>query len=355
MSDPGTGSAAEDDAGLALLVALPALDEERTVARVIGAIPRQLPGVASVEVLVVDDGSTDRTAELARAAGARVLRHERSRGVGGAFQTALAHALASGVDLLVTIDADGQFDPGDIPALIAPVVGGEADFATASRFIDPSRAPRMPWVKRWGNRQMSRLVSRLAHQRFHDVSCGMRCYGRRAMQSLNPLGAFTYVQEVFLNLCFKGLRIAEVPIDVRGEREHGTSRVASSLWRYALFTSGILFRTYRDYRPMRFFGIIALLLLAPSLLLELFFFGHYALTGSFSPHKWAGFSGAALALLAVLVLAIGMLADQLNRHRVYLEELLYAQREERREQVRGGGSGGDPGRDPRAPAGPASQ
>lgn len=312
--------------GLRLLVSLPALDEASTIAHVIGAIPREIAGISRVSVVVVDDGSTDETALLARAAGAFVIRHATRRGVGAAFHTALAHAREAGVDLFVTIDSDGQFDPADIPKLIAPVVAGEADFATASRFADPALEPEMPRMKRWGNRQVARIVSRLTGRHFHDVSCGMRCYNRHALLHLNLLGKFTYAHEVFLDLCFKGLRIVEVPISVRGEREYGSSRVASSLWRYAMHTLRILVGAYRDYQPIRFFGALALLLFTPAVLLELFFLGHYLATGRFSPHKWAGFTGAGLALLALMMLFTGMLGDMLNRHRIYLEELLYEQR-----------------------------
>jgi glycosyltransferase involved in cell wall biosynthesis len=325
--EPSGAAAAEPSRGVSLLVVIPALDEEKTVGLVIREIPRDLPGVAQVEVLVVDDGSGDRTGAEAEAAGASVIRHASPRGVGAAFGTALRYAIDAGADLIVSIDADGQFDPHDIRALIEPVRSGRADFASASRFKDPALIPRMPFMKRWGNGVVSRLVSRLTGQTFYDVSCGMRCYSRRAAMSLNPLGRFTYTQEVFLNLAFMQLRIAEVPVSVRGEREHGRSRVAGSLWRYALNTSGIIFRCYRDYRPMLFFGSIALVLAVAGVGLLAFLGVHYLNTGVFSPHKWAGFSGAASLVLASLVFFIGMIGDMLNRHRIYLEELLYRERE----------------------------
>ncbi len=309
-----------------LLVGLPALDESATIEQVIAAIPRQIEGVGEVSILVVDDGSSDGTGKLARQAGARVIRHEVTRGVGAAFHSALAHARESGVDLFVTVDADGQFDPADIPKLIEPVLAGDADFVTGSRFLDPALTPAMPRAKRWGNRQIARIVSRLTGRRFADVSCGMRCYSRHALLHLNVLGSFTYAHEVFLSLCFKGLRIVEVPIRVRGEREYGESRVAGSLLRYAINTTRILVGSYRDYNPLRFFGALALIFLVPAVLLELFFLGHYGVTGSFSPHKWAGFTGGGLAVLGVMLLFVGMLGDMLNRQRVYLEELLYEER-----------------------------
>jgi hypothetical protein len=184
----------------------------------------------------------------------------------------------------------------------------------------------MPRIKRWGNRMMSQLISRLAGERFADVSCGMRCYSRKAALQLDLLGRFTYTQEVFLNLSFKHLRIEEVPIRVRGEREFGESRVAGNLWRYALRTVQIIFRSYRDYHPLRFFGGVALALTVPAVSLGGFLLFHYVSTGSFSPHKWAGFTAGVLLALALLMLHMGVIGDMLNRHRVYLEELLYRQR-----------------------------
>ena len=313
----------ESPRGLKLVVIMPALNEELTVGDTIRLVPRDIPGVAQVQVLVVNDGSTDATVARAEEAGATVVSHWQRRGVGAAFQTGLAAALERGADVVASIDADGQFDPATLPALLAPVVSGRADFATASRFADPALEPEMPKIKRWGNRWMSRLISKLIGQEFHDVSCGMRCYNRRAAMSLNLLGAFTYTQEVFLNLAYKQLRMVEVPIAVRGVRKHGKSRVASNLFHYGFRTLGIIFRCYRDYQPMRFFGRLALGLLIPALLLEVFFVGHYLVYHRFTPHLWAGLTGAALFALALLMLTIGIIGDMLNRHRVYLEEVLY--------------------------------
>ena len=312
--------------GLRLLVVIPALNEEKTIAEVVRAIPTDLPLIASVEVVVINDGSTDETARRATEAGAYVIHHSVPRGVGAAFQRALACGIERGADLIVNVDGDGQFDPADIQKVVAPVLSGEADFATASRFKDPSLVPEMPWVKRWGNRLMSRLISRLTGQTFYDVSCGMRCYNRKAALSLNLLGRFTYTQEVFLNLAFKQLQIVEVPIRVRGQREFGRSRVAGNLWRYGMQTSRIILRCYRDYRPMRFFGWLSLILLVASFGLGAFLLAHYVGRGQLTPHKWAGFASGALAFMSLMMFFMGMIGDMLNRHRIYLEELLYRQR-----------------------------
>lgn len=327
IADPSQSKSRVSREGLRLLVAMPALNEEATVAEVIGLIPQQIEGVSSVDVVVIDDGSTDDTAKLARAAGADVLRHPEPRGVGAAFHTALAYAIDKRVDLLVTIDSDGQFDPRDIPKLAMPVINEQADFATASRFKDATLVPEMPWIKKWGNRQMSRLISRLTGLQFYDVSCGMRCYGRRALLNLNPLGKFTYTQEVFLNLAFKHMRIVEVPVAVQGVRTVGESRVAKNLWQYGINTLKIIFRAYRDYHPLRFFGGLALLLGIPGLLLASFLGIYYLRNGVFTPYKWTGFTAGTLFALSLICLHSGIIGDMLARHRVYLEELLARARE----------------------------
>ena len=317
-------------ASMHLVVSLPALNEAATVGDTIRRIPHDLPGIGRLTVLVVDDGSTDATVAEARAAGALVISHGRRHGVGAAFQTGLAKSIELGADLLVTIDADGQFDPATIPQLIAPVLAGAADFTTASRFADPALVPEMPAVKRWGNHVMSYLISILAGERFYDVSCGLRCYNRHAAISLNVIGDFTYTQEVFLNLAHKGLRIAEVPIRVRGVRAHGQSRVAANLFHYAFKTSWIIFRCLRDYKPMCLFGMLGAACGVIAAALLLFLLTHFLQTGAFSPHKWTGFTGAAFLLLAFFFFALGLVGDMLNRQRLYLENLLYLARRQAR-------------------------
>ena len=317
-----------------LIVAMPAYDEASTVAAVIDQIPRSYTGIGKVELVVVDDGSRDGTAEIARQAGAHVIRHAVRLGVGAAFQSAVRYAIEARADVLATLDSDGQFNPEDLSQLVAPIVHGEADAATASRFIDPARIPVMPRAKLWGNRQLSRVVSRLCGRRFYDVTCGMRSYSRKALLNLNVVGQFTYTQEVLLNLSFKHLRIVEIPIAVRGERSFGKSRVANNLFLYAVHVLRIIWKSYRDYRPFRFFGLLGVALAIPAFLLAAFLLGHYLRTNHFTPHKWAGFAAAALGALSVMMFYAGMIGDMLVRHRIYLEELLYLTRDGQAENSR---------------------
>ncbi|MBP7275036.1 MAG: glycosyltransferase family 2 protein [Kiritimatiellae bacterium] len=306
-----------------LIVQIPALNEDRTIADVIRSIPATIPGVDEIRVLVVDDGSTDRTSELARAAGAEVIRHPERQGVGAAFRTGINRAMDLCADVVVTIDADGQFNPADIPEVIRPIVENRADFVTASRFMDPARAPRMPKAKRWGNDFIARWISGLVNQKFYDVSCGFRAYNRNAFLRLVLLGDFTYTHETFLSLAFARVRICEVPMLVRGVREHGTSRIASNLFRYGARTATIILKTYRDYQPLRFFGWIATVCLVPALGLGAFLLWWWATTGGFSPHKWAGFASATLLGLAMATFLVGVVAEMLDRLRIAQDELVF--------------------------------
>ncbi len=306
-----------------LAVLIPCLNEDKTIASVISAIPEQIDGVGEIIVIVIDDGSTDSTAASAAEAGAIVKSHPHNMGLGVTFRTGVEAALENGADIIVNIDGDGQFDPEDIRKIAAPVIRGEADFVTASRFKDPALIPVMPGVKKWGNHRMSELVSVLTRQRFHDVSCGFRAYTREAVLRLNLMGRFTYTQETFLEMAFRGFRIMEVPVKVRGTRQFGQSRMASSILKYAKNTAAIILRSYRDYKPFHFFGIPAAGCILSGAILLGFFIYHYLETGRFSGHLWAGFTGGALALAGCALLLAAIVTDMLVRLRKNQEELLY--------------------------------
>ncbi len=308
---------------LKLVVLVPCLNEEQTVAEVVGAVPRELPGVGSVEVVVLDDGSTDATAERARQAGARVVSHRANLGLGRTFRDGIQQALALGADLVVNIDGDGQFNPADVATLVAPIVAGEAHMVTASRFLDRELVPRMPAIKRWGNRWVARIVWLLSGRRFRDVSCGFRAFSREALLRMNLFGSFTYTQETFLDLIFKGLEIVELPVKVEGVRRFGASRIASSIPRYAFRSLQIMLRAFISYRPFSFFALLAGLFLAIGASLLGFLLTHYLTSGAFSPHIWAGFVGGSFCFLATGTMVIALVGDMLVRQRLNQEEVLY--------------------------------
>jgi len=306
-----------------LLVIIPCYNEEDTIAEVVKDIPKRIAGIKKIEVLVVDDGSRDKSAERARKAGATVIKHQNNRGVGAAFNTGLNHALSLKYDVMVNIDADRQFDPTDIPTLVGPIIENEADFVTASRFIDSNYMPEnMSRVKLWGNKVMSILISKLCRKKFYDVSCGFRAYSRECMLKINLQGKFTYTQETFLDAAFKDLRIMEVPVGVKYFKER-ESKIADSIFRYAFRTSSIIFRTYRDYYPLRFFWSISAATGLLGMCLLSFFLGWYIYSGKFSPHIWSGFLSGSLLGLSMVFFLIGIVADMLDRIRLNQEKIIY--------------------------------
>ena len=312
--------------GSHLVVIIPALNEEKTIASVIRGIPASMPGIQTMQVVVVDDGSTDSTAQTAAMLQAHVVRHRKPMGVGAAFQTGLKKALELQADIIVNIDADGQFNPADIPLLIAPIQSQQADFVTATRFAKAEYVPQMPAVKKWGNKQVVRIVNLLTGKKFTDVSCGFRAYSREAALRLTLFGHFTYTQESFIDLAFKHIDILEVPIKVRGEREHGKSRVFSNPFHYAVKSASIMFRAGRDYKSFYFIGIPGLVIFLAGLFMGVFLLVHYSRTGQTAPYRSLVSGSGTLLIIGFLLLVISTVADMVYRNRILIEEQLYLMR-----------------------------
>ena len=306
-----------------LVIIIPALNEAATITDVLGGIPHDVPGVIAIEVIVVNDGSTDATASLAEAAGAVVISHAHNLGLGAAFRTGLDAALGRGADIIVNMDSDGQFNPLDIPALIVPIQNGSADFVTATRFAKPEYLPDMPYIKLIGNRWMTRIINFLTAKNLTDVSCGFRAYSREAALRLTLFGKFTYTQETFIDLSFKNIRMAEMPLRVRGERQHGRSRVANNLWRYGTKSATIIFRAARDYQPIYFFGIPGIITLLFGVLAGLFLLVHFLQTGQTYPFRSLVQISGILIIIGFLLFFISLLADMQHRTRVLIDENLY--------------------------------
>jgi len=310
-----------------LIIYMPALNEETDIQKVIASLPRSVNGIETIQILVVDDGSTDRTAELACASGAHVVSHGKNRGVGAAFHSAVQFALENDADILVGIDADGQFDPLEIPLLIKPILENRADMVVGNRFTSGIPAD-MSRLKYWGNQKIAQLISAITGQTFQDVSCGFRAYNRESLLRMNIFGEFTYTHETILSLMYQGLRVIEHPTKVRYFPER-KSRVAGSILRYAIQTSKIILRVLLDYRPIRVFGSFGGLCMAIGVGFEVFLMAHYVLSGSFTPYKSTGFIGLGFIIFGLLTLIIALVADMLNRLRINQDRLLYELRRNR--------------------------
>jgi glycosyltransferase involved in cell wall biosynthesis len=300
---------------------MPALNEEGNIERVITNLPQNLVGVDEILTLVVDDGSTDNTAALALATGAHIISHDRNLGVGAAFHSAVKFALEACADILVGIDADGQFDSEEIQDLIAPILENKADMVMGNRFVT-GRPQSMSYIKYWGNKQVSKIINYVGGRKFQDVSCGFRAYSRDALLHLNLFGSFTYTHETILSLLYQSLRVIELPVKVRYRKDR-KSRVAGSISAYALRTSMIIFRIFLDYKPMRVFGSFGGLLIVIGFGFVLYMLAHYVFTGSFTPYKSFGFIGLGFFIFGLLVILLALIADMLNRQRINQDKLLY--------------------------------
>jgi glycosyltransferase involved in cell wall biosynthesis len=303
-----------------VLVALPALDEERTVGRVASAVPRSIRGVDQVDVVVIDDGSSDGTARAAAAAGATVVSHPANRGLGWVFRTALRLAREGGYTALVVMDSDGQFDPAGIPVLLEPLIAGSADMVTCTRFAHGA-PPGFPAVKRWGNRMVAGIVRSLTGCRVTDATCGFRAYGPSALDILSTFSRFTYTQEVLIDLAWKGLAIVEAPLEVLASREYGRSRISGNLARYAVRSVGAMYSAAHDYVPWRLYGIPGGLLLLLGSAAELFVLLRWLAVSMVTPFKGVAIGGLFAILAGLLLLIVASLADTSIRSRRLTEEL----------------------------------
>jgi len=304
-----------------LIIYIPAFNEEESIQKVIANLPKKIEGIDSIHTLVIDDGSIDKTSAIAIASGAQVVKHYQNRGVGAAFHSALLFSLENDADILVSIDADGQFDPSEIPTLIQPIASGAADMVIGNRF-SKGKPEFMPSVKYWGNKKVAQLIGNVCGTTFQDVSCGFRAYNREALLHLNLFGLFTYTHETIFSLVFQGLNVLEKPISIQYYPDR-KSKVAQSILHYTFQTSKIIFRVVLDYQPIRFFGAIGSIFTLLGFGFEAYLMIHYLINGVFTPYKSYGFIGLGLIVFGFLVFIIALIADMLNRSRRNQDNILY--------------------------------
>jgi len=220
-----------------ILALIPAYDEAGSIAKVIEETSKYVD-----EVVVIDDGSKDKTSEIANCFGATVLRHSRNMGVGAAMRTGIEYAKKVRPSVVVTIDGDGQHDPKEIPRIVQPIISRQADFVLGSRFFQHGKL-NMPLIKLVGNKLLSLFISVLLGVRITDVQTGFRALDWEALMALNLEADHTYVQEMIIELCLKGYKLKEIPTKVK-PRKHGNSKVTSNIFKYITKTLPSIFRAY---------------------------------------------------------------------------------------------------------------
>jgi glycosyltransferase involved in cell wall biosynthesis len=306
-----------------LIVMIPAYNESKKIASVISKIPRKISEIEKVEILVMDDHSTDKTKEIALKAGAdKVFRHKQNVGLGKNFKKGLEVSLGLGADIIVNIDADGQFNPKDIPKLINPIQKEEADMVTCSRFLNPELVKNMPGLKKWGNKRFTKLVSRITGEKFTDTQCGFRAYSKEAALRMNINGKFTYTQESFIDLVSKGMRIKEIPLEVKYFKER-KSAISGKLKNYGFKSLAIIAKTTRDTQPLTFFGMPALTLFSLGFLGGLISLVYWLINLSTSPIQTLFSVSVFFMIFGVSLGILALIADMMKSLKVNQEEILY--------------------------------
>lgn len=229
-----------------------AYNEEERIAKTILRIPRKIPNIDQVEILVVNDGSTDNTVDMAMNAGAdKIISHKTNLGVGAGFMTGIRNSISLGADIVVTVDADGEANIDQIPDLINPILNNQFDVVVGTRFWkgNPSTYKKLNY---FGNQIFTKLVSFVAGHKFSDTQTGFRAYSKDAIENISVVNDFTYTQEVLLDLHFKKFRIGETPISFKHRED---SRLVHSVTRYTVRSLSIISSTLVYHRPIMAFGL----------------------------------------------------------------------------------------------------
>jgi len=294
------------------------LNEADSLPATLVEIPRRIKGVDEVEILVVDDGSTDDTSEVARRFGVHhIVRHRTNRGLAAAFQSGVDAALRAGADIIVNTDADGQYAAEAIPALIAPIVEGRADIVIGDRGV--ARNAHFGPVKRQLQKLGSAVVQRLARTHVADAVSGFRAISREAAQRLTITTEFSYTTDMLIQAGRKRLAIASVPVPTN--RTLRPSRLFRTIPQFIINTCATMARAYTMYNPLRVFvlagGICALAGFVPILRFLTFY-----LAGEGDGHVQSLVLGGSLVVLGLVTTMLGMLADLIAGNRKLIEATL---------------------------------
>jgi glycosyltransferase involved in cell wall biosynthesis len=292
-----------------LIIQIPCFNEERTLPATLADLPRAVAGFDEVEWLIIDDGSTDRTIEVARAHGVdHVVRLTNNKGLAYAFQAGLDACLKLGADVVVNTDGDNQYFGGDIPKLVAPVVRGDADMVVGDREV--MSIEHFSPLKKSLQRVGSWVVRQASSTEVPDTTSGFRAYNREAAMSLVVVSRFTYTLETIIQAGKQYVTTAHVPI--RTNPKTRESRLFPSMWAYVRRNALSIFRIYTRYEPLKVFMTAAALLGLVALVIWARFAYFYVVEDDGAGHVQSLILGAVLFNAAMLLAALGVIGDLLS-------------------------------------------
>jgi glycosyltransferase involved in cell wall biosynthesis len=304
-----------------LIVQIPCYNEEQTIAITLKAIPRSIPGVDTVELLVINDGSTDHTVEVAKKNGVtHVVDFPKNKGLAKGFMAGIERCLREGADIIVNTDADNQYDAADIPKLIQPILDGTAEFVVGERPI--SKIGHFSPIKKALQALGSYIVRKISQTNIPDAPSGFRAISRDAAMRLNVYSEYTYTLETIIQAGLNGIAITSVPVGVNQDLR--PSRLVKNIPSYVERSILTMLRIFVVYKPFRFFMSIGLsvFLLGTALGLRFLFF---FLTGNGGGHVQSLILTAILLMMGFQTMLVAFLSDLLATNRKLLENIRYRQ------------------------------
>jgi glycosyltransferase involved in cell wall biosynthesis len=300
-----------------LIIQIPCLNEEETLPVTLADLPREVPGFDTVEWLIIDDGSSDRTVEVAREHGVdHIVRLTNNKGLASGFQAGLDASLKLGADVIVNTDADNQYYGPDIPKLVEPVLSGEADMVVGDRDIQSIEhfSPAKKSLQRLG----SWVVRQASQTNVPDTTSGFRAYNREAALAMQVVSKFTYTLETIIQAGKMTVAVDHVPI--RTNPKLRESRLFPSMWTYIRRNGVSIFRIYAMYEPLRVF-MTAAAVVGLAALAVWGRFAYFFLQGDGAGHVQSLILGAVLFNAAMVLAALGVLGDLLSGQRITLQRI----------------------------------
>jgi glycosyltransferase involved in cell wall biosynthesis len=309
-----------------LVVQVPCLNEETTLPLVFALMPRSIPGIDSIEFLIVDDGSTDRTVEVAASLGVtEFVHHTRNMGLGQSFRDGARRALELGADILVNTDGDNQYPSERIPDLVRPILLGEADIVVGDRQTDT--IPHFSLLKKRLQRIGSGVVNLAAGTEIPDAASGFRAYSREALVRLNTINRFSYCTETIIQAGYKRLAIRSIPIQTNAKTRE--SRLFSNITEHVMKSAAAILRAYIMYRPLRLFTVLGSFMFVLGLLPFLRYVALVLFTndnGGAGRHIQSLVLGGVFLIAAVIMFALGLIAELTRINRALIEDSLEQQK-----------------------------
>ena len=302
-----------------LIIQIPCLNESETLAIALAELPREVAGFDTVEWLIIDDGSTDNTAEVARQNGVHhVVRHPVNRGLAVGFMSGLEACLRLGADVIVNTDADNQYCGADIPKLTAPVLAHEADIVIGARPIDETE--HFSWVKKKLQRLGSWAVRIASKTDVADAPSGFRAISREAAMRLNVFSAYTYTLETIIQAGQSNLRIISVPIRTNGDLR--PSRLVKSISSYVRRSLGTILRVFVIYRPLALFVYVGSVFMTIGVIAGIRFVYYYLANGG-EGHIQSVILASLCVTLGMLLFMMGLIGELIATNRKLLEKINY--------------------------------